>query len=222
MAKNPIERTPHRRLTKKQLKQLASFTDPATVLAALAKEDWTIEESIQHIVDIAKGEVGGTKTSTRLNAIKYLNQLIIDAMERSGLMIMASKKYVGKDGEEIRFSGHVVSSVLRGQKEQTTPAKLLTDTIKKEGNNGNGGSKKCKNGKDESGEEGEERTRRAQEGNHLDNIPKGDKGRQRREQEDSLFTSKPPTGREAESGHFAGLAERSAGEVDEDNSGDFL
>lgn len=198
MTKNAIEKTPSKKLTKKQLRQLASFTDPGTVLATLSKEGWTIEESIQHLVSIAKGE-DGTKTSTQLNAIRYLNQLVIDAMERSGMMIMASKKYVGEDGEEVRFSGHVVSSVLRGQKEQTTPAELTTDVIEKEDDNGNERSEDGEDGEDEGNKEGKERS-----------------------QESSLSTSKPPTGREAKSGHFKGVAERSKGDPNENKSGDFI
>lgn len=198
MTKNAIEKTPHRRLTKKQLKELASFTDPGTILTSLAKEGWTLEESIQHLVSIAKGD-GETKTSTQLNAIRYLNQLVIDSMERSGLMIMATKKFTGEHGEEVRFSGHVVSSVLRGQKEQTTPAELSTGILEKEDNNGNDRRKNGENGKAEGIEENKER-----------------------KQDSSLHTSKPPTGRETESGHFDGIARRSEGDPNEDNSADFI
>lgn len=206
MVKNVIEKTPCRRLTKKQLRQLASFTDPGTVLAALAKESWTIEESIQHLVSIAKGKEEGIKTSTQLNAIKYLNQLIIDSMERSGLMVIATKKYVGEDGGEVRFSGQVVSSILRGQKEQTTPAQLSTDIIEKEDKNGESTSKKRKNGKDERSEEGQETAVKEGEGR----------------EESSLHTSKLPTGRETESGHFDGISRGDIGEPEEGNSGDFI
>lgn len=198
-----IVKTPCKRLTKKQLTQLASFTDPGTVLTALAKEGWSIEESIQHLVTIAKGDAEGVKTSTQLNAIRYLNQLIIDAMERSGLMVMATKKFVGEGGEEMRFSGHVVSSVLRGQKEQTTPAELSTDTIEEENKNGNTRSKNGKDGKDEGG--------------------KGSKkSRKNKGAESSLHSSKFPIGREAERGHFNGISKQDGSSADEGNSADFI
>jgi len=188
MAKNEIAiKTPRKKLTKKQLKQLASFTDPGTILASLANEGWTIEESIQHLVAIAKDEGKKVKDSTRLATIKYLNQLVVDAMERSGMMMIATKKFVGEDGGEYKFSGHIVESVLRGQKEQTTPAELSTDIIKKENEDENSKSESTKNG------EGERKS--------------------------SLHISKPPTGAEADNGHFNGIS--TSGENDT-GVGDFI
>lgn len=135
MSSKVLNKLPTKKLTKAQLKQVASFTDPGSVLTALDKEGWTIEESIKHLVDIAKGsrEVvtkGDTeiekevKTSVQLNAIKYLNQLIIDAMKHSGLMVMATRKFVDDEGDEFKLSGQLVSSDLRSDEDHTTPEEL--------------------------------------------------------------------------------------------------
>lgn len=214
MKSKSIERTPHRKLTKKQLRQLASFTDPGTVLAALAKEGWSVEESIQHLVVIAKGEDEGIKTSTQLNAIRYLNQLIIDAMERSGLMVMATKKFVGEDGGEVRFSGHVVSSVLKEQKEETTPANLITDTIPEPNHKGDkkeNGIPKNGDNRGKNGENGEDES--------LESGKGGESGKV--EPQSSLHTTKPPTGREAKSGHFDGISKQGEDNIS-GSTGDFI
>lgn len=194
-----IQKPPTRKLTKKQAKALASFTDPATILVALADEEWTVQKAIQHLVDIAKGsrevEEDGNKiekevkTTTQLAAIKYLNQLIIDAMERSGLMVLATKKFVGEDGEEVRLSGHMVSSILRGQKEQTTPEELVTNIITEENENGQDSSKR----KDE--EDG---------------------------RKSGLETSKPPTGKETDCGHFDGISKSGDYDTEDTSSIDLL
>lgn len=125
-----------KRLTKKQLNELANFVDPATILTQLARHNWTVEKAIENLVQIA---TDGTKESTRLNAIKYLNTLLIDAMSRSGLMVLATKTMRGEAGEELKFSGRMVSSSLRSQSQdsgadsdETTvddliPANLITN-----------------------------------------------------------------------------------------------
>lgn len=191
-----IEKSPRKKLTKKQLAQLASFTDPGAILTSLAKENWTIQDAIRHLVSIAKGEEDDVKVSTRLNAIRYLNQLITDAMERDGLLFTATKKFVGEDGEEIRFSGHVVSSVLKEQKEQTTAAKLNGDSKIKEDTNEQRRSKH-ENGQREGG----------------DGEGSG---------EDSLHTTKSPTGRETEDGHFDGISRERSNPSAKEGGGDFI
>lgn len=193
---NDIETiTPVRKLTKKQLKELANFTDPGTVLSCLAEEEWTIDKSIEYLVAIAKGGDKGTKTSTQLAAIKYLNQLVIDSMERSGMMVIATKKFVDEDGGELRFSGHVVSSILKGQKEHTKPEELTANII---------GRKK------ENGQCTEE---------HKDSGAGSNQGA--KERTSNLHTSKSPTGREAESGHFDGVS-RGGNDSTDNNSASFI
>lgn len=197
MKKKDIVKTPSKKLTKKQLKQLASFTDPGTILVTLSNEGWTIEESIKHLVSIANGVDDESKPSTQLAAIRYLNQLIVDTMERSGLMVMATKKFIGKKGEEVRLSGQLVSSILRGQKEQTSLAELASGTNK------NLNTKEEKN----------------------DNSrPKRigpDSGRQKGESRSDLHTSKAPTGQQTEDGHFNGISQDNASSFI-DKTGDFL
>lgn len=112
---NDIQTPPTRRLTKTQLRQLAAFTDPGTVLNALKKQGWTINKMVKELVDIAENT---EKDSTKLNALKYLNQLIIDCLERSGMMVMATKETLTEDGDKVTFTGHVVESILQGQREQ--------------------------------------------------------------------------------------------------------
>ena len=113
-----------RSLTKKQLGQLATYTDPGIILNALKKEGWTIQKAIQKLVEIADSK--DTKVSTQLAAVKYLNQMVIDAMERSGMIVMATKSTKSDTGEEATFTGHIVSSVLQGQNKSHTTMEELT------------------------------------------------------------------------------------------------
>ena len=126
---------PLKRLTQKQKRELAAFTDPGTILSTLNRYGWTIEKSIEYLVKIAEDS---TKKSVQLNAIKYLNQLTIDAMQRSGLMVTATRLFKGGE-EEIKFTGHIVSNSLKNQKEgysrDTQPEDLLPITVQKEQSN---------------------------------------------------------------------------------------
>lgn len=119
-----------RQLTKTQLQQLSTYTDPGTILAALAKNGWTIQKAINKLITIIDSE--DTKVSTQLAAIKYLNQMVIDTMERSGMMVIATKKILGDDGEEITFTGHIVSSNLQGTIGHTTLEELTGDDYPKD------------------------------------------------------------------------------------------
>lgn len=117
-----VKSTP-RKLTKSQLYQLSTYTDPAVILATLKKEGWTVKKAIHELVDIVENT---DKDSTRLAALKYLNQMIIDCMERSGMMVIATKRIAGEEGEEVTFTGHVLSSVLQGPSDKQTTIEQLT------------------------------------------------------------------------------------------------
>ena len=121
-----------KKLTKKQLAELSSFTDPSVILKTLADNDWTVEKSIETLVDIAKN---ANKEATRLAATRYLNQLILDAMERSGLMVVAKSRALDSDGREITFTGKVVSKSLQDQKEMpstdTKPEEITPRLVRK-------------------------------------------------------------------------------------------
>jgi hypothetical protein len=106
--------TTTRKLTPKQVSELSSFTDPGTILATLDNLGWSINKSLKYLVDIAKN---AGKESVRLGAIKYLNQMVVDSMERSGLMIVATIRNRDADGEMVRFTGRILSDSLRNQKE---------------------------------------------------------------------------------------------------------
>ena len=121
-----------KKLTKKQLAELSSFTDPSVILKTLADNDWTVEKSIETLVDIAKN---ANKEATRLAATRYLNQLILDAMERSGLMVVAKSRALDSEGREITFTGKVVSKSLQDQKEMpstdTKPEEITPRLVRK-------------------------------------------------------------------------------------------
>lgn len=110
---NDLDTIPRKKLTKRQLAELSSFTDPAVILSLLSKYDWNIEKSIQNLVDIA---TNATKEATRLAAIRYLNTLQLEAMQRAG-MIVTARGHIGPQGEEITFTGQVISNSLKSQKE---------------------------------------------------------------------------------------------------------
>ena len=120
--------TPSKKLSKRQLAELASFTDPGHILSILAKEDWSIDTAIKSLVEIAKGD---GKESVKLGAIKYLNQMVIDAMSRAGMIVTATKRLTDGSGEEIKFTGSIVSNSLKSQKEgqatdETQPEQIAT------------------------------------------------------------------------------------------------
>jgi hypothetical protein len=118
-----IVASPTTKLTRLQVQQLSTYTDPGIILNSLARKGWNIDKAIDKLVDIIDDT--DTKVSTQLAAIKYLNQMIIDAMERSGMMVMATKTIRGEDGEEVTFTGHMVQSQLQGPSSpQTTLADL--------------------------------------------------------------------------------------------------
>ena len=129
MGKLATNKLPTTKLTKPQLQQLSTFTDPGTILDTLNEEGWNIQKAIRYLVNIVEGT---DKDSTRLNALKYLNQLIIDCMERSGMMVLATKKTYGEAGEEVTFTGHVVQSILKDTSHHTTMEDLKGDNNDKE------------------------------------------------------------------------------------------
>lgn len=112
------------RLTAKQVQQLSTYTDPGTILAVLEEKGWTVNRAIEELIDII--DAADTKISTKLAAVKYLNQMVVDAMERSGMMIMATKTFTGPEGEEVTFTGHMVQSNLQGPSSAQTTTKELT------------------------------------------------------------------------------------------------
>lgn len=120
-----------RQLTKTQLTQLSTYTDPAVILDVLKKEGWTIKKAIHELVNIIENT---DKDSTRLAALKYLNQMIVDCMERSGMMVIATKRTFGEEGDEVTFTGHVLSSALQEPSdEQTTIEQLTGDDYPQDG-----------------------------------------------------------------------------------------
>ena len=208
-----------KKLTTRQLKQLANLTDTGSILATLHKLNWTIEESIGYIVQIARD---ASKEATRLNAIRYLNQLVMDTMERSGLTVIATHKVVGEDGEELSLTGHVVSSILRDQSERTSaeelyPAEQLdkenADGLRKTESTTNPESTETKNGTTEGTSEGqlqEEEKRTDDSGSPPDETPdrpglhQGSK--RAREESTDLGSCKPPEGRGVLTGNFPGIS----------------
>jgi len=180
----PASVSSSRKLTKKQLAELSSFTDPAVILKTLADNDWTIEKSITTLVDIAKN---ASKDSARLSATRYLNQLILDSMERSGLMVIAKSRSLGPDGEEITFTGRVISKSLKDQKElpstDTKPEELAPPLV----------IRKTEDGKD---------LNEKNSGSDSDEEPEG------RREKDSLDSEvcKYPEGTHDATGQFGGIA----------------
>lgn len=100
-----------KKLSRRHVRQLAKFTDPSSLLISLLKAGWNMDEQISAIVKISQNS---DKPIQQLNAIKYLNSMITEAMERSGLLVSATHKITDPSGEDsMVFSGKVVSSVLQ-------------------------------------------------------------------------------------------------------------
>lgn len=188
-----------KRLTKKQAAQLASFTDPAVILETLSRNNWTVEESIEKLVEIAKGD---GKESVKLGAIKYLNQLLLDAMQRSGLMVIAKKHTLNEDGTSMTFTGSIVSNSLKSQKEgfivedtDTKPEDIAPPRIIVEAQ---------ENQENEDGQDNQE----AQEAQEEEKEAKEDDAG-----EIDMSVSKPPTGDHADA-QFGGIATCHSGPID--------
>jgi hypothetical protein len=179
---NEIE-TPTRKLSKRQLAELAKFTDPSTLLATLAGHGWNVDDAIEGLVEIAKN---AGKEATRLAAIKYLNQLTLDAMNRAGLIVTASCRLSDGRGDEIKFTGHVVSDRLRSQKEtesqNTQMPELLTP----------------KSLLDETNEQTEEDNKKEDQ--------KAEVLEEKDTEEPDMHLCKPPEGEHDEAGQFDGIA----------------
>ena len=184
--------TPSKKLSKKQLADLASFTDPGSILSILGEEEYTVDTAIRELVRLAKNESGEVKAPTQLAAIRYLNQLIEDTMERSGLMVIATKEYDTKDGGHVRFSGQVVSSVLEDQKEPETTSDELNDNQKQ----------KVKNVKSKTHRNIKRKAKDSDTG-HAENLEAEEESG---ESGADLHTSKAPTGAAIEGGHFDGIS----------------
>ena len=200
-------------MSPEQLGDIASFSDPGTLLSIIQGEGWTVENSLKELIRLAKGphlvetvdEDGAksfrmrtVKPELQLRAIKYLNDLIEDALEKSGLMIMA-KKTISNNGESVTFSGHVVSSVLRGEDNQTQPSELVIDNGKE---NDNGNSKTTTDPGKSTGKESRKIKR-------VESREVSDSGKCQGEPDVSistLHTSRKPEGKAAK--QFGGVARR--------------
>lgn len=200
-----LTRPSKNKLTTVQMKQLANLTDTSAILATLQKLDWTIEESIKYIVEIARD---AKKEATRLNAIRYLNQLVSDTMEHSGLTVMATHKVIGEDGEEMSLTGHVVSSILRDQSEHTTEEELFHPELKelKESKEDADGSDQSDNGTDtipveSQTEDGPTERTTGREPKQEETPPVS-----RSTDSTDLGSCKPPEGRGVLTGNFPGIS----------------
>jgi hypothetical protein len=203
---NPLATT--RKLSKRQLAQLKTFTDPSVILDTLLKNNWTVEDSIVSLIEIAKGS---GKESVKLGAIKYLNQLLLDATERAGLMVVAKSRGIGPSGEEITFTGHVVSKSLRSQKESLivepviTSIEEITPVIVEAKNAQEKDEKNQEN--QENQEENKEETENSTAGGD------GDDSGATEDRDIDMSVCKPPTGAHAEA-QFGGIATAHSGSSD--------
>jgi len=186
---NPLTTT-RKKLTQKQITELANFTDPGTILYVLGKSGWTIETAITNLVKIA---TDASKESVQLNAIKYLNTLVQDAMVRSGLMVTATRTMPGEDGSVTKFTGTMVSDSLKTQREipggesDTTTIDELVE---------------IKDIDDGYTEEDNQETEEEQETNEADEE-RGDDGN---DGSIDMSVSKLPEGKHADGGQFGGIS----------------
>lgn len=62
------------------------------------KHDWTTDEAIEIVVSIARGK---GKENTRLAAVRFLNQLLDTALERSGILVAVKRTLDAKGNQSI-------------------------------------------------------------------------------------------------------------------------
>ena len=128
---NPIDRIPQKKLSKRALGKLSAFFSPADVVDLMDKSNWSLEKGIQVLAAIAQDE--NAASAARITSVRVLNQIMVDALTRSGLLAMATRTITSNQGDQTRFSGNVVSSVLQGHQDHTTIDQL---TKTKESNDG--------------------------------------------------------------------------------------
>lgn len=121
-----------KQLTGDEMLQLAQFTDISQVLDILKTKKWTGENELEELVAVAnQNENLGAKVS----AIKYLRQLVYDALRASGMMVTATRKMQAEDGSTITFTTDLIAAALQKKErleklkgEPNAPEKTETET----------------------------------------------------------------------------------------------
>ena len=112
------------RLTPDQLQRLIGFSDPISLLEQLETCDWNNKEEIQQLVELARQE---DNLNVKLRAIKYLRELLYQALEGLGLRVHAKRTLAGTDGSTISLSADLIAKALSDK-----PIKILPENIESE------------------------------------------------------------------------------------------
>lgn len=108
----------NRQLTPEQAAKITAFTDPVTLIEVYETLDWTHDEEVGILLEIARNsEAKGTE---RLNAIKLLREILYVALGSSGMKAHVTKTVPGDGGSVMTFSTDLVAGAL-GTRPQQKP-----------------------------------------------------------------------------------------------------
>jgi len=98
-------------LDSEQLVALSEYTDPANLLEKLTVHDWTPDSEIRELIGLIQQD---DNLSVKLKALKYLRELVREAMEAAGLRAHVTRTQTTPDGEVLTLSADLVASSLAG------------------------------------------------------------------------------------------------------------
>lgn len=107
---NPIVQQIQGKLTVEQMEQLVQFTDASAFLESLEEFGWTGTTEVEEILLIARQNIN---LGAKLQAIKYLRELLYETMQASGLLVKATRTLRGADGDTLTLSADLVRSSLK-------------------------------------------------------------------------------------------------------------
>ena len=143
MNRNSLVKSVSEKLSTVQIQQLVQFTDMSVFLNTLDACNWTGTTEIEEILKIAKQDMN---LAAKLSAIKYLHELLKDAMETSGLLVRATKTIHNDNGDVLTFTADLVTAALPPAKEipshvkrnEECPSGKQIDDQKRTGSEGEG------------------------------------------------------------------------------------
>lgn len=134
-------------LTVNQLRELGTYTNPADLLDRFDVYDWNHDSEIRELTELAKQN---ENLSVKLAAIKYLGEVVRNAMKAAGLLVHATKTTKGMDGSTLTLTADLVAASLKG------PEPIKPKNEGKENENGirrnnTGGNDDKRDGADDNG-----------------------------------------------------------------------
>jgi len=100
--------------------QLAAYIGMNSLFDALSHSSWDYKKQISEVIACAAQD---ENLSVKLQALKYINQLIIDSARMSGYLVSATRTSKSADGTLVTLSADIVASALGDTPIVTGPKK---------------------------------------------------------------------------------------------------